>query len=220
VYGNVQVVNGGSNLTYGIRTLYARHFESFDKWLAGDVSALYKSETEAPKSQIAVGNPDAEAEEAAAILESLGGQPLAPRPEAQLEPKPAASKKRKASEKKDASKVCSLGLKCGRLVVLHRSEVHSCCCCRNASPAASPRRFKQYRASMAPESQQTSILSCVRFVQQDTVKTRSSYVTAVTKAFTYSVSPRPLMMCQRGTGSARFATRGTVTTSSSRQATP
>ena len=39
VFG-AQVVNGGSNLTYGIRTLYAKTFERFDKWLSGDLTAL------------------------------------------------------------------------------------------------------------------------------------------------------------------------------------
>lgn len=111
-----QVVNGGSNLTYGIRTLYARHFERFDKWLAGDTSIIEKPVQDEVKPSIAAPGIDADVEEAAAILELLGGNP--PRPEPKPEPKPDAVKKRKAPERKSlSSKVCCCFLTSGQLPV-------------------------------------------------------------------------------------------------------
>lgn len=103
------MVNGGSNLTYGIRTLYAKTFERFDKWLIGDKTALTEPDMDDTKPKDAVVGPvtdveRAQAEEAAAILESLGAL-AAPQPPAQPVSKAINSKKRKASEKKDAGKV-------------------------------------------------------------------------------------------------------------------
>lgn len=108
----LQVVNGGSNLTYGIRTLYAKTFERFDKWLSGDVSALSGPDAEEskPKEPVLQPAPDveqAQAEEAAAILESLITMtaPAVQQPPAQPVSKAINSKKRKTSEKRDAGKV-------------------------------------------------------------------------------------------------------------------
>jgi hypothetical protein len=108
-----QVVNVGSNLTYGIRTLYAKTFERFDKWLLGDLTALTGPDTDESKPKEAVARPTtdverAQAEEAAAILESLGtlASPAAPQqPSEQPVSKAINSKKRKVAEKKDTGKV-------------------------------------------------------------------------------------------------------------------
>lgn len=110
-------MNGGSNLTYGIRTLYARQFERFDKWLAGDKSVLEKVPAPGDVKQSAdAPGVDADVEEAAAILGLLGGnQPL---PEPTPEPKPEPTKKRKAPERKSlSSKVCQLACQSFRLPV-------------------------------------------------------------------------------------------------------
>lgn len=106
IYGitqaDMQVVNGGSNLTYGIRTLYARQFERFDRWLAGDKSVVDKPLAEEEVKQVAGAlGIDADVEEAAAILELLGGNP--PRPEPKPDPKLEPTKKRKAPERKSMS---------------------------------------------------------------------------------------------------------------------
>lgn len=115
-------MNGGSNLTYGIRTLYARHFERFDKWLTGDMSILEKPMPDEPKPAAVALGIDADVEEAAAILELLGGNP--PRPEPKPEPKPDPVKKRKAPERKSlSSKVC-----CSDLAYEHVAVSKWCIC--------------------------------------------------------------------------------------------
>jgi hypothetical protein len=86
----LQVVNGGSNLSYGIRTLYAKQFEKFDKWLTGDIGFLTKFEMPDVKDAGLDSEFDADVEEAAAILESLGGSST------RTEVRTTVSKKRKS----------------------------------------------------------------------------------------------------------------------------
>jgi hypothetical protein len=71
------VTNGGSNLSYGIRSLYSRLFGVFDEWLANgckfpavrDTGKSTEGDADASDAMAA----DPEAQEAAAILESLMG---------------------------------------------------------------------------------------------------------------------------------------------------
>lgn len=73
----MQVSNGGSNLSYGIRSLYNKQFGEFDEWLANGCSfpavkvTEKATEGDADASDAMVADP--EAQEAAAILESLMG---------------------------------------------------------------------------------------------------------------------------------------------------
>jgi hypothetical protein len=99
---NLQVTGGGSNLSYGIRALYTKHFARFDAWIANDCMPVDPDDKHAVKSEAGMENGmevDAEVEEAAAILESLMGT-------TDQVPEKAATtlKKRKASsEKGDAA---------------------------------------------------------------------------------------------------------------------
>lgn len=79
---SAQVPASGSNLAYGVRCLYAKQLEPFDAWLAGARKPQppnhesHQSNAEAPAATGAAA--DAEAEEAAAILESLQHRPDGP----------------------------------------------------------------------------------------------------------------------------------------------
>ena len=188
------MVNGGSNLTYGIRTLYAKTFERFDKWLSGDLTALTVPDIDEAKPPEAVVGPvtdveRAQAEEAAAILESLGTMAAAaPQPAAQPVSKAINSKKRKASEKKDAGKVRlgshflwnAVTVREPANVPRFRYFQHQCLC-RRKSFLRKRRRSWRLKASMGPASLPTSIPCYAKSVQQAIAKTKSSYATAVTR---------------------------------------
>jgi hypothetical protein len=97
----VQVTNGGSNLSYGLRSLYSKHFSRFDEWLTRPTPAVSSEKASTPVAAVKKPEPDdVEAKEAAAILESLmgtGAEQAAARQE---------TKKRKASvEKTENGKV-------------------------------------------------------------------------------------------------------------------
>lgn len=70
------MTNAGSNLSYGIRSLYQRQFSRFDEWLSnGGNLIISKDDVPIKSAEVEeVGKDmDPEAEEAAAILESLMG---------------------------------------------------------------------------------------------------------------------------------------------------
>ena len=97
-----QVTSGGSNLSYGIRSLYSKQFAAFDDWLArGSTQAAAEGgEEEAPGSG-ELRDADPEAQEAAAILESLMGT-------AAEQQSPAPAKRKSTSTAGEApGKVCT-----------------------------------------------------------------------------------------------------------------
>lgn len=96
----MQVTNGGSNLSYGLRSLYIKHFSRFDEWLVNP-SAPAKP-VKAAEGPVEGKRKDAEAHEAAAILESLGTGPDAP---SAGQPEPKADSKKRKADKADSHKV-------------------------------------------------------------------------------------------------------------------
>ena len=225
------MVNGGSNLTYGIRTLYAKTFERFDKWLIGDMTALTSPDIDDSKPPDAVVGPvpdveRAQAEEAAAILESLGTMAAAaPQPAPQPVSKAINSKKRKASERKDAAKV-RLGshMLCNAVIVREQANVPRLLyiqqqwLCRKRNRKRKERSCWRLKALMGPASLPTSTPCCAKSVQQAIARTRSSYVTDVTRDFIWFAYHLLWMMFQLAIGSVHTASAETMTTCSSKRA--
>lgn len=69
----LQVGGGGSNLSYGLRTLYAKLFQAFDCWLTGKAppAASEDGAQEIKPAVVARREPELDEAEAAMILESL-----------------------------------------------------------------------------------------------------------------------------------------------------
>lgn len=206
----MQVTGGGSNLSYGIRSLYTKQFSRFDAWIANDCKPVNHVDKPAVKSEAGVENGmevDAEAEEAAAILESLMGT-TGQGPDTAS----AAPKKRKASSDRGdaAGKVRTIagrlrGHPCVSPAPLTRGLIG----CRKSGP-----KGRSPRTSLTPRAF-LKILTrfCVRFARQAITKTRSSCVTDVTRVFISSASLRRWMTCPRVTGSALTALNRTTITS-------